>query len=868
MVRMRSRFRGVLLAAVAIGTLAPLAPAYAQAQHRIEYNIAAGDLGEALKTVSRQSGKEIIFTSEAVLERPAPALQGTYSADEAVRLLLRGSDLVAQFRRDVIIIRGRSEPSGPIAQSPTGPSDIVVTGSRIRGGEATSPVISVTRDNIEQRGFANLGDFVRSLPQNFGGGQNPGVFSGGGQGGSTNLNSSSNLNLRGLGPDATLTLLNGHRVAYDGVTQGVDIAAIPVAAIEKLEIVPDGSSALYGSDAVGGVANVILRKRFDGLTTSARVGTTTDGGGTQQQYSAVTGRTWQNGGILAIADYQHSTAIFAHQRPFVTGLNGSATLVPGQKQFSGIVSGYKRLSGGVRLDFDGQYSHRSSSITLPYSSTLNARTSGSVVDSEVETFSLNPSVSFHLPKGWELTVNGGYGESTTNAPGYVYQGGVLTTRRQVRYQNTITDLETFAEGPLARLPGGHARLVIGGGYRETGLSANSSQTAASTTTSIFDFDRRHSVSFAFSEISLPWVGPENPQPFISEFRTTAAVRYENYHTVGDFLAPRLGAVYAPLAGVALKFNWGKSFKAPTLYSQYRGYQATLLPASFFGPSLAPAGSTIVYTGGANSNLKPEKSENWTITISLAPQSIPKFKLEASYYHINYENRIGTPITSLFGALTNPLYSHLVSINPSAGQVNALSQAALFGLENFTGAPYEPESVYAIVQNVAQNTARQVISGVDLASNYNIAISDQDSLVLSASATYIKSRRQLLAGTPFANAAGTVFNPPHWRTQGGASWEHDQLTISGFANYLGGTLDNRQTPYVDVGSFLSVDFTAQWRSPLPSGPLHGLEMIASLSNAFNRRPAPTRTTSSSDPSFDTTNYPANGRTVSIMLRKAW
>src|SRR3546814_10639360 len=124
-----------LLAAVAIGTLVPGASALAQDQRRVEYRIEAGDLGEALKAVSRQSGKEIIFTSEAVLGHTAPALRGPYSADEAVRALLAGSGLVAQFRKDVLIIRGRTDPSGDLTDRPAGQADIVVTGSRIRGSE-------------------------------------------------------------------------------------------------------------------------------------------------------------------------------------------------------------------------------------------------------------------------------------------------------------------------------------------------------------------------------------------------------------------------------------------------------------------------------------------------------------------------------------------------------------------------------------------------------------------------------------------------------------------------------------------------------------------------------------------------------------
>src|SRR3546814_6494740 len=85
-----------------------------------------------------------------------------------------------------------------------------------------------------------------------------------------NLDSSSQLNLRGLGPDATLTLLNGHRLPYGGAFAGIDISAIPVAAVERLEIVPDCASAQYGSDAVAGVANIILRRDFEGLTTDRK----------------------------------------------------------------------------------------------------------------------------------------------------------------------------------------------------------------------------------------------------------------------------------------------------------------------------------------------------------------------------------------------------------------------------------------------------------------------------------------------------------------------------------------------------------------------------------------------------------------------
>lgn len=103
---------------------------------------------------------------------------------------------------------------------------IVVTGSRIRGAVAASDVTTLPRDAIVSAGQVDLGEATRALPQNFGGGQNPGVGTGAGFV-NANVNSASNVNLRGLGADATLTLLNSHRLPYDSAFGGVDISAIP-----------------------------------------------------------------------------------------------------------------------------------------------------------------------------------------------------------------------------------------------------------------------------------------------------------------------------------------------------------------------------------------------------------------------------------------------------------------------------------------------------------------------------------------------------------------------------------------------------------------------------------------------------------------
>src|SRR3546814_894219 len=142
---------------------------------------------------------------------------------------------------------------------------------------------------------------VCSSDLNYSGGQNPGVTAGAYAGGYKNMNTSggSSANLRGIGQDATLTLLNGRRMSYGSNDQAVDISAIPVEAVDRIEIVTDGASAIYGSDAVGGVINVMLKRDFDGVAVGTRYGKATEGGLATHDYNVTAGTTWSTGGLIA-----------------------------------------------------------------------------------------------------------------------------------------------------------------------------------------------------------------------------------------------------------------------------------------------------------------------------------------------------------------------------------------------------------------------------------------------------------------------------------------------------------------------------------------------------------------------------------------
>src|SRR5262245_36494220 len=192
-----------------------------------------------------------------------------------------------------------------VAQEPP-PTEVVITGSRIARPSdfsSPSPVDVVTHEDIEKAGYANLQQLMEKIPSN-----GNGAFSTRGNNQDSTANGAASISLRGLGADATLVLVNGRRVAVSSfaesiTTNFVDINSIPVSAIERVEVLKDGASAVYGSDAVAGVVNIILRKDFEGLELSAAYGNTTESGYDEQNYSVVWGFGGEDNNVTMIFDY-------------------------------------------------------------------------------------------------------------------------------------------------------------------------------------------------------------------------------------------------------------------------------------------------------------------------------------------------------------------------------------------------------------------------------------------------------------------------------------------------------------------------------------------------------------------------------------
>ncbi len=177
--------------------------------------------------------------------------------------------------------------------------EVIVTGSRLQQypGDQASQTIVLDQDTIRSMGEVTLERILRQLPQNsnatserFGSDLNQ----------ASNLTGASTVNLRGLGSESTLILVDGKRIGYNGLLGGVtDISSIPLSMVERIEVVLDGASAIYGSDAVGGVVNVITRKDYEGVELTLNYDRPDAAGYSESRVSINTSRVLGNAQVRA-----------------------------------------------------------------------------------------------------------------------------------------------------------------------------------------------------------------------------------------------------------------------------------------------------------------------------------------------------------------------------------------------------------------------------------------------------------------------------------------------------------------------------------------------------------------------------------------
>ena len=459
----RSARRGGVGVCFVGGARRPISPALAQEQTRA-FDIPAQSLSSALIEFARQSDVRVLADPNLVNGRHSPGVSGALTVETALERLLAGTGLRPTRSGDggLTVVADTSSPTrlgaveGAASSATQAAEDIVVTGTRIRGAAPSAAFVSISQEEMRRAGHANLGEVVRALPQSFSGGQNPGVLGGAqaGFGSSINSTGGSSLNLRGLGPDASLTLLNGARLPYDGFSQATDISSIPLAAIDRIEILLDGASAIYGSDAVGGVANIVLRRDFSGVELFGRVGGADAGGYQQRQASVVFGQTWSSGAVLAAFDHAQSGAVRARDRDFLAYLPAQdVTLYPRADQDNLLFSARQQLGARFQLSADLFCNDRKSYTLTRSGVNLVATRRNS------QTWGLSPSLEYEAANDWRFRLSGFVGENETEfLTAYTAISGGASANYANCYCNSAVSFGVEAEANR-QLPAGDARSI-------------------------------------------------------------------------------------------------------------------------------------------------------------------------------------------------------------------------------------------------------------------------------------------------------------------------------------------------------------------------------------------------------------------------
>ena len=892
------------------------ASAAADAQMLVHFDLPAQSLARSLKEIGTATNTDVGFSASQVAGLLAPPLKANLSVDDALTRVLVGTGLRPKHLDDHTIVispaeaskmsesRGRLSDSLPflkavdsssqlmLAQTDTsvpregtssdsnanpGPADqlqeVIVTGTHIRGiDNKTNPVIVIDRDQIERSGYSSTQDLFRSLPQNFtsGDASEDGIFSGNANAG-RNTDFASGVNLRGLGVSSTLVLLNGHRLAPSAFGSVVDISLIPLSAIDRVEILTDGSSAIYGSDAVGGVVNIILKKDYQGADTTARFGSVTDGSRREELLAQTLGTTWTSGNVVATLQYQQQSALPASDRVFATALPSPNDLLPENHTYGATLNGRQTLADGLELYGDVLLSKRdfirdTSVFEGPASSGVIF---GMHIDGAAQTVDITPGLRYQISDRWSVELNGLYGRQKTTD--FQVSGVPSTPLTYDSDNNQFTEksVDLIVNGRVPALRAGDIGLATGLSYRTEDLNAIDVQTPGDILTPTTE--HRH-ITAGFAELYVPIVSRENHVPMLEALEFSAAVRRDDYSDFGSSTNPRIGLHWEALKGISFRASYGKSFRAPNAVEEASEGPLFQTIVSFPPILASPTGglaSALLLEG--SKALTAERARTEDFSIEYKPTNIEGLIFNAGYYDVRYTNRIVTPNFS-FDALIEPnVYGSLVTPVPSDAAAQAIIDAAVAAGSqyiNFSGTG--AAGIRYVIDFRQQNASVVYLCGFDITSRYTRPIASH-TLIAQLNISFIdKIDSQLFPGAAFDKLVNTLASPAKWRGRLDLSWASKRWSVGGALNAVGSYVNTATVGNPPVASWMTVDLNASINADtyLQGSAWKGVSLSLAALNALNRNPPFVNAPSFLQVNYDPSNANPLGRFLALTVKKKW
>lgn len=851
--------------AAAVVALAAAAPVWAQER---QFDIPAQSATTGIAALGRQAGVQILAARHDTRGRHTNAVRGEMGVDRALAQLLAGTGLTARMTGartySVVPIEAAAPDSGRDAslalaqQANEEPAEVVVTGTNIPGADVTSPVRSYGHAQIEAAGNVTLEQFARNLPQNFNSTNRETAALG--ISGSDSNAYGTGFNLRGLGAGSTLTLINGRRVAPGGSDGAfVDVSIIPLVAVERVDVLTDGSSAVYGADAVAGVVNIVLRDHYDGAETSVYGNIPTRGGGREAGISQIVGKAWSTGNVMLAGDYYDARPIFTNQRDFVPPSTFPLpfALSPRFKRQSLIGNAEQHIGPVLTLFFQGSYNHQRFVEDQSLFSFSTNRISGTE-----KAYSGTGGANIALNARWSIELSGSRARTrrqSTNAY------AALPFVNSGRTGTDLTEGQARATGALVDLPGGVVRTAFGYQARHESYRSHYS---GNTFADQFSSSARD-VDGLFGELSVPLVGDGNGRPGLRRLLLSGALRYDHYSDVGGATSPKAGALWGPLDGLDFRATWGRSFRPPLL-SQLdpNGLSYDLEPFP------TPDGKFIntLYTVGSNPSLKPERSTAISIGADVKPRAVKGLEVSTSYFSIDYRDRIAQPPVAggavfaffdpagLSRFLSYPADPALVAAAFATGKVQSSS-----GLTQ--------SDVQAYFNDQLNNIARMKTSGLEFALTYSFQ-RPIGTITAGIDGNWIFTLKQRpSAGEAYVKLDNMEYQPADFRANATFGWSKGPASVTGILHYVGSYRNTLVTPDGRVHDWLTGDIAINYDfgSSGPHGLLSGMRATIVVQNVLDAAPPRLRVDPAAnvaDNGYDPTNASAIGRAVSLRLAKAW
>jgi iron complex outermembrane recepter protein len=896
--------------ALCLVTCSPQLASAADLDEPVQFDIPANTpLSDALLRWAALTHLQVMFASQATENKLTDGAKGALSPRKALDVLLKRSGLTysvagnhtvtvapaSDFKRTAMAVSSgdptaialgdsttsavteSSTPNAPVnseseltsdtASTRTHLEEVLVTGTHINGAaNKTDKLIVIDRSQIDESGYSTTQDLIRSLPNNFTGGDagasEDGLF-GNGSRAAENFTGGTGINLRGLGNSSTLVLLNGHRMAASGYGDFVDISMIPLEAIDRVEILPGGSSAIYGSDAVGGVVNVILRGDYSGANTALTYGTATGGGRADRIADQVFGTHWAEGNALGVLHYQSQNTLPSQDRGFTEELPIPNDLLPRARTYSGVINGRQTISDGIEIFADGLFSRKD----VARNNTVNLGQYGFIYnDSSTTTEGLNYSVGarFKLSPSWYIDIDGNYSRAQAdqaNVQDTTFFGNNIYLTNAVNRERSAN---IALNGTLASLPGGDFSVALGGSYR----SESFDDLLTTDSVPIPSQTRRH-VWAAFSEVLIPIIGERNQLPALHALELSFAERTDNYSDFGSTTNPRFGIMWSPLQGLQLRGAYSRSFRAPTPDELLSSEIVTL---SNYGPVAAPGGTNEnIFIEGGGKPLLPEKASITDWGLDFHPDRVRGLNISLDYYVVRYRDRIETPNFDPNLLLQPSVYGPITQSFPSDAAAQAfLNSEVASGAEFTDSLGTGAAGVRSLFDQRQANLALLDQSGADIQASYSTDFGI-GKLTGRTSVSFIdKIDTRITPGAQIINLLDTYGMPVRWRDRTDITWSEVGWWLNVATNYTSAYINTTQPDTPPISSWTTVDLSASITlgQYLHIPVARDTTLSLSVRNLFDRAPPFVLPTTISTVSYDPANGSPLGRFISIHIANRW